>query len=290
MNTNSLFKWLGAFHAALLWAAVAQAVELPDISKVPADLQVPQMENGSPAAGKIAKLVAEAYRESKVHHCLYLPTDWQPGKKYPVICEYAGNGPFRNEYGDICTGKVEDCKLGYGISGGKRFIWVCLPFVSEDGQRNQLRWWGDIEATVDYCKTTVQQVCKDFGGDPEKVFLAGFSRGSIACNFIGLHDDEIASLWRGFICHSHYDGIKDWGYPGAVGEVAQQRLQRLNGRPQFISHEGSVEETQKYLQQLKVQGDFSFESIPFRNHTDTWVLRDIEARRNLRAWLEKQLK
>ena len=36
---------------------------------------------------------------------------------------------------------------------------------------------------------TVPWVCENFGGDTEKVFLCGFSRG-IACNFIGLHDDE----------------------------------------------------------------------------------------------------
>jgi hypothetical protein len=45
------------------------------------------------------------------------------------------------------------------------------------------------------------------------VFIAGFSRGAIACNFIGLRDDEIASLWCGFVVHSHYEGVRDW--PGS---------------------------------------------------------------------------
>ena len=64
------------------------------------------------------------YEDSYVYHSLYLPKDWKAGKQYPVIVEYAGNGPYRNRQGDICTGKVEDCNLGYGISGGEGFIWL----------------------------------------------------------------------------------------------------------------------------------------------------------------------
>ncbi|MHC4283723.1 MAG: hypothetical protein ACYSWZ_12230 [Planctomycetota bacterium] len=62
---------------------------------------------------------------------------------------------------------------------------------------------------------------------------------------------------------------------------------------QFVSHESSVEETRRYLGNIKAAGDFSFEgdftfvSIPFRNHTDTWVLRDIAERKMLREWIKK---
>jgi hypothetical protein len=93
-----------------------------------------------------------------------------------------------------------------------------------------------------------------------------------------------------FYLPSHYDGVKDWGYPGAVGDAALKRLQRLGNRPQFISHEGSIEETRKYLLQADAEGDFTFEKIPFRNHTDSWVLRDIPSRQKLRDWVTKQLK
>ena len=86
-----------------------------------------------------------------------------------------------------------------------------MPFVDKKNGRNATTWWGDVRATVGYCKATVLRTCEEFGGDPSNVFIAGFSRGAIACNYIGLHDDEIASLWRGFICHSHYDGVRKWG-------------------------------------------------------------------------------
>ncbi len=217
------------------------ARDFPDILTVAPDLSTPVMEaDRSPSAGRRVRMVAVGYEGTTVHHSLYLPTDWRQGRKYPVIVEYAGNGPYRNKIGDTCSGRVEDCNLGYGISGGKKFIWVCLPFISKDHKRNQLQWWGDIDATVEYCKAVVAQVYRDFGGDPRAVFLAGFSRGAIACNFIGLHDDEIASIWRGFICHSHYDGVRKWGYSGSDRVSAAVRLKRLGDRPQFISHERSV--------------------------------------------------
>jgi hypothetical protein len=265
------------------------AKDLSDINSVPRDLTVPPIAGVYPAPGRRVKLAAREYNKTQVYHCLYLPADWQRGKTHPVIVEYPGNGPFENEYGDRCTGEVEGCNLGYGISGGKGFIWVCLPFISRDHSRNQLKWWGDIRATVEYCKTVVPRICKEYGGDPSAVFLTGFSRGSIACNFIGLHDDEISSLWRGFICHSHYDGVREWGYPRDNRNSAAERLRRLKSRPQFISHEGSVEETRIYLGKACAEGNFTFQAVPYRNHTDSWVLRDIPERNALRKWLDNVL-
>jgi len=268
----------------LLASMPGLAGELPDIKPVPRDLEVPAMREAPPAPGLRVKVVAPAYRNTDVYHSLYLPTDWRKGGKYPVIVEYAGNGPYSNKYGDTCSGKIEDCNLGYGISGGKGVIWVCLPYISADHKRNQLQWWGDVEATADYCKTLLPRICAEYGGDPARLFLAGFSRGSIACNFIGLHDDGIAKLWRGFICHSHYDGVKTWNYAGSDSASAAARLARLKDRPQFISHEGSVAVTRQYLEQACPGGNFRFEALPYRNHTDAWVLRDLPARKAVRAW------
>ncbi|MHC4200692.1 MAG: hypothetical protein ACYSU0_11930, partial [Planctomycetota bacterium] len=131
--------------------------------------------------------------------------------------------------------------------------------------------------------------CRDYGGDPAAVLIAGFSRGAIACNFIGLHDDEIAGLWRGFIAHSHYDGVRKWRYPGSDRRSAAERLKRLRGRPQFVSHEGSVEATRKYLEGTRTDGAFTFLALPYRNHTDSWVLRDIPERKALREWVGRVL-
>lgn len=272
---------------------------LPDIRSVPKDLVTPPMSEGCPAPGKRVRQVIAEYRDTHVYHSLYLPTDWKPAdwrtscRQAPVIIEYAGNGPYRNSYGDHCTGRVEDCNLGYGLSGGQGFIWACLPYVSEahagGARHNQLQWWGNVEATVSYCKAAVAEICNAYGGDPSAIFLAGFSRGAIACNFIGLHDDEIAALWKAFIAHSHYDGVRPWPYPGNDRWSAARRLARLQGRAQFISHEGSVQETQEYLQEIAPDGAFTFQTLLYRNHTDAWVLRDIPEREALRTWVRNVL-
>jgi hypothetical protein len=100
-----------------------------DIRDVPADLTVPGMGDGVPVAGKRVRQVHPDYKGTSVHHALYLPDDWIPGKSYPVIVEYTGNGGYRNEFGDACDGRVEGASLGYGISGGSGCIWMLPPFA-----------------------------------------------------------------------------------------------------------------------------------------------------------------
>jgi hypothetical protein len=272
--------------------ATAGTLPTNEISRVPMDLHTPLLiTNAAPAPGLRVKVTNPEYAGTEVYHALYLPADWVPGKKYPVIVEYAGNGPFIDKYGDASSGAVESSNLGFGISGGNGFIWVCMPLVSSNHLKNELAWWGDIEASVDYCKTTVSNICRDFGGDSSKVFLAGFSRGAIACNYIGLHDGSIAALWRGFICHSHYDGVTEtWPYPEADRVSAAVRLTRLGTRPQFISQENSTAGTKGYLDTTYPTGDFTFQPISFRNHQDTWVLRDIPERAAVRLWINQILR
>jgi hypothetical protein len=266
---------------------------LGDVRAVPPDLTTPPMTAGEPFPGRLVKAVTAGYESTGVYHALYLPTNWKPHQLYPVIVEYAGNGSYTNRYGDYSNGSVEGSNLGYGISAGENFIWVCLPFVAvTNGVKSNARyWWGNVEETVTYCERTVRAVCKRYGGDTNAVILAGFSRGAIAGNYIGLHNDEIASLWRAFVLHSHYDGvITNWHYADADRTSALGRLQRLKGRPQFISQEGSTEATRIYLQQTGIKAPFTFQALNYRNHCDDWVLRDLPERHQLRAWLQSVLK
>ena len=281
---------MNASRSSAAWPLLAAALsvaaeELPDLRSLPPDLTVPPLTAGAPAPGRRVKATAAEFADTAVYHVLYLPTDWEPGKRYPVLVEYAGNGPYQNRYGDTCTGRAEDCNLGYGISGGRGYLWLCLPYVSADRTQNQLQWWGDVEATVAYCTRVVPRVCQAYGGDPGAVFVAGFSRGAIACNYIGLHNDAIAALWRGGICHSHYDGVRTWPYEGSDRAAAAERLKRLGDRPQFISQEGSTGATREVLAALCPQGRFTFVDLRYRNHTDAWVLRDTAERQRVREWL-----
>lgn len=247
------------------------------------------MTTSAPAAGKRVRQTTPGWENTAVHHALYLPRDWKAGGHLPVIVEYAGNGNYRDRFGDESHGTVEGSALGYGLSAGTNFIWICLPFVKVDGasKSNAITWWGDVAETKRYCTNTVRFVCERFGGDPQRVVLAGFSRGSIAANFIGLHDDAIAATWRAFFCYSHYDGERDWGYAGADRASALARLRRLKGRPQFICHEQDVGLLERYVKSTGIESAFTFATVPFRNHNDQWILRDIPLRRDARAWLAK---
>ena len=292
---RSIIGWLltlGIFACAEIVSADTSS--RPDISTIPADLEVPPLGEAAPGPGLRVKQTLPAWRQTAVYHVLYLPQDWQPSRRYPVIVEYAGNGGYKNNFGDISTGRPEGSKLGYGMSAGKGFIWLCLPYLNGAGDALALTWWGDppardAEPTLRYCREAVAWICREYGGDAQRVVLCGFSRGAIACNFLGLHDDATAKLWRGFVAYSHYDGVQtQWPYPGVDRASALARLKRLGARLQFICHENDgVEDTRRYLAEAMPGGNFTFAPTGFRNHNDAWVLRPCEARTQLRAWLNK---
>ena len=203
-----------------------RAAAPPNVFSIRQDLTTPPVTKDAPGPGRRVKQTTAGWEGTWVYHALYLPRNWKAGGSYPVLFEYGGNGGFQDAYGDTCRGTVEGCNLGYGLSGGVDYIWVCLPFVRSDNglASNATFWWGDPSETARYCVATVHQVCSEFGGDPKRVVLCGFSRGAIACNYIGLRDDTIASLWKAFICHSHYDGVRMWHYADSDRASALIRL------------------------------------------------------------------
>jgi hypothetical protein len=254
------------------------------------DLITPAMTAGDPAPGKRVRQVAPEYKGTKVYHTLYLPTDWQKSKRYPVLVEYTGNKfPACGS-----TGEVKGANLGYGLSGGEGFIWVSMPYIQMGKKENAVTWWGDRQATIDYCKVNLPRICKEFGGDIENLFICGFSRGAIACSYIGLADDEIASFWKGMIAHDHFDGQNKWGYPESDRTSALKRLARLQGRPVLVC--GNKND---YLKDHPKLGTFTFLPVPvseifnipegpvIHRHTDLWAHRHSATRQIARDWLLK---
>ncbi|MCX7006199.1 MAG: hypothetical protein NTY53_02945 [Kiritimatiellaeota bacterium] len=309
---------LTAFLIAPLLGSAADESHHPDVLLMPADVENPAITNGEPAPGKMVLQTLPAYAGTEVAHALYLPTDWAPGKRFSVIIEYRGN-----------TARVRDNKgIGYALSGGKGFIWAVLPFVSADHKQDMDWWWGDVKATVAYAKEAVPAICRQWGGDPAQVILVGYSRGAIACNYIGLHDDEIAKLWRAIIAASHYDdGHIPWGMTPEEQRRAPERLRRLGQTPQFICGEycsrpqqGSDAKLRELLQQKKLttfaaaqkelglapitevegtrkfmathypQGHYTMVDLPWINHSSAVLLRDTPERRQLREWLQQVLR
>lgn len=129
------------------------------------DLVAPEMTTEEPAAGRRVRQVAPEYKGTEVYHALYLPTEWKPGGKYSVLVEYTGNKfPACGS-----TGEVKDANLGYGLTGGEGFIWVSMPYIEIGRQKNAVRWWGDRQATIDYCKSNLPRICQEFGGNSPEV-------------------------------------------------------------------------------------------------------------------------
>lgn len=253
-----------------------------NLNDLPALFEIPPVVNGSPAPGRRVIQVTSGWGDAGAHHALYLPNDWDGDRKWPVIVEYPGNGGYSNQLGDVSDGTVEGCQMGYGLSKGNGFIWISMPFVTQAGSVS-LHWWGDVEKTKRYCVETVRQVCLNFNGDPERVILAGFSRGAIACNYIGLHDEEISKLWCGMICHSHYDG--EFNHPAMDQGNWPERLARLGNRPQFISHELSVQPIMDLIQSTSFQANLTFQTLPFENHSVRWTRCDLSLRNAAVKWL-----
>lgn len=259
------------------------------------DLVTPIMTDEAPGAGRRVRQVAPEYEGTEVYHSLYLPVEWKPSGKYPLIVEYTGN-KFPAGKG---SGEVKDANLGYGMSGGRGFIWVTMPYVEKGRRQNEVKWWGDRQATIDYCKLNLPRICEDFGGDPGNVFICGFSRGAIATSYIGLADDEIAALWKGVFTHDHFDGAKN--YPGIDRTSALKRLARLKGRPVLVGGQRASNLWNNYLSEHPDLAKFTILDVPtseifdipegkvLHSHTDLWMHRDSKYRDQARGWLQSVL-
>ena len=250
-------------------------------------LEVPPVLNAAPAPGLRVKQVAPEYAGTNVYHTLYLPADWTPGRQYPVIVEYAPNkwGPSKS------TGTVDDTILGFYQSGGEGFIWVTMPFINyaTNPDSNATWWWGNgqptdvqgMRLTAEYTKQNLIRILENYGGDPSRVFVTGFSRGAVATGAIGLFDDSMADIWLGFLPHSHHD-------------IDTTRLNRVAGRASYITYgqnDGGAQTSAWAWQYLTGQGFPTQQSvIPAMPHTDTWIRDDASAsslavRDSIRQWI-----
>lgn len=277
----------------LIWTLDSAFAEYPDIATVEPDLIVPTCLEEEPNAGKRVFCRLPNSQSPNVYHCLYLPIDWKPGIKYPILVEWGGNR-YRSVTNDESTGKPEDTCLGYGLSAGKACIWLSAPFLSSQGNQIASTWWGeppeyDSKATLTYCKQALEDTCQRFGGDQERAILCGFSRGAIACNHLGLDNDKFASLWRAMFIYSHYDGIRKWSFPNSIGQPAIDRLQRLGIREQFVCDENlnQLQQIEAHIKQHRPNANITYQHTGFRNHSDRWILRPSEARIKARQWLQE---
>ncbi len=206
--------------------------EPPDVSR---RVLVPDITRDPPGPGRRVYRQLPGWEKTSVTHVLTLPREWQPGGKYPVIVEYTGNVFYHK----FChsTGYTDQGTMAYGLARGEKFIALNLPFISADGQREQIDGWGDIAKAADYCVAAVREVGEKFGGDAGAVFFVGFSRGEYAANYLALRDDRIAALWRAFVGTNPGRPWKPADGAGwnKVGLGWDERAARMQGRPWFAA-------------------------------------------------------
>ncbi|MES2691957.1 MAG: hypothetical protein V4773_00700 [Verrucomicrobiota bacterium] len=197
-------------------------------------VRVPWPTHETPAAGRRVYQKLPGWEKTDVTHVLTLPREWRPGGRWPVIVEYTGN-VFYHKF-CYSTGRTEQGNLAYGLARGEGFITLNLPFISEDGRREQVDGWGDIDKAIAYCHAALDFVEQQYGADRRAVFFTGFSRGSYAANYLALRDDKKASevkVERAIqVPDAKWPSEKTPGWRGvAVGW--NERAGRMNGRPWF---------------------------------------------------------
>ena len=241
-------------------------------------LTLPKIKEGSPAAWRCVKYRLKGDENNGIYCLIYLPVNWKQGRTFPVIVEYPGNIYFAK----VCysTGRPDQCVIGYGMSKGIDAIWVSLPFVDRKTGAIVENGWGDPDATADYAVSVVEDICAKFGGDRKNLILTGFSRGAIACGYIGLRNDRIAPLWKGFHACQHYDGD---GWNGATMKGAMERAHRFAGKAVFQT-DNTAEIFQPLMDEMKAKTTYVKSGLGF--HSCAMFLDDRPSTQQLRGWFK----
>lgn len=241
----------------------------------------PPLTEGAPTPGQFIKVVAPEYEGTGVYHGVYLPPDWTPERRYPVIVE----SPC-NTYGQF-TGKVDDTRMGYHWTGCRDYVWIVMPYILNDANLNS--GWGDTPATLEYWRTNVPRTIAAVGGDPGAVVVTGFSRGALGAGWIGLQDDGIADAWAGFYLHSHADAPGNGITPDG-GANSPARMMRVAGRTSLVSWgaagDGGMTNSVKGADLLTMLGSpVETFAVPGVGHTEVWMIDDSVSRETVQDWL-----
>jgi hypothetical protein len=257
---------------------VAARGQVPEWERPPGRFEVPAVEDAAPAPGKRVRYRLPQDAGGAVYSILNLPEDWSPGKKFPVIVEHPGN----LFYGPACYSKglPDQCVIGYGMSKGRGAICLGVPFVDRAAGRMAENGWGNADDTADYVMQMVEEVCSRFGGDRGNLVLTGFSRGAIACGYIGLRNDRIAALWKGFHACQHYDGLQ-WN---RANEGAIERAARFEGKAVFHT-DNSEEKYQPVMEVMKTTVTWAQSGL--NAHATAMFLDDRPSTRQLREWFRQ---
>jgi len=258
---------LSAIHAAgeePAWVAPAGRVPVPEVT------------DGTPAPGRRVRVRLAGESQPALHAVLQLPEDWTPGRRWPLLVEYPGN--LFHVPGCRSPGLPEQGVIAAGMTLGRGSICLGLPFVDRRWGRIAESGWGNPDETVAYALAMLAQVRDDWGADPANTVLTGFSRGALACGYIGLRDDRLSAWWKGFHACQHYDGD---GWNGATWEGAMARARRFRGRSVFHT-DNSAERFQPLMDAMGAPATFVKSGLGA--HATAMFLDDRTSTLQVRGW------
>ena len=239
-------------------------------------LNVPNVEESTPAPGKRVRYRLRGDEPNGLYCVLNLPENWRANTKHPVVVEFPGNLFFTP--GCYSTGLPEQCVMGYGMTKGRDAICLGMPFVDRLSGKPVESGWGNADDTAQYAMQIVEEVCAKFGGDRQNIVLTGFSRGAIACGYIGLRNPQIASLWKGFHACQHYDGD---GWNGATMPGALERAARFQGQAVFQTDNAEA----KFRPLMDVmKTNVTWAKSGLGAHSTAMFLDDRPSTQKLREW------
>jgi hypothetical protein len=240
-------------------------------------LIVPKIEEGIPEAGKRVKIHLPEYPEA--YYILFLPYNFTHTAQFPIIFESPGN-----IYNEISDGLPDSACLGYGISFGMDYIWVCVPFIDDQGII-VTRWYGDNPlSSVNFWLAVLDDLNSRLSVAKDKIILSGFSRGAIGVCCIGNYNDEIASKWSAYFAHSHFDGccIPIPGLDMRLNRIGKKKVLITVGENDLAK--GCSKEAYEKL--LRKGHAVSYIEVPSLEHSPFWILENSESAENARNWLK----
>lgn len=129
-----------------------------------------------------------ALRLTTIDYRVYVPADYDPARKYPVILYLHGRGARGNDnerqIGGAHLGSVIQL---YEMKQPERYRSFIAVFPQTQGN-----WFGE---PAEQAILALDQVMRDFSVDPQRVYLAGLSLGGYGCWYLAAkYPDKFAAV------------------------------------------------------------------------------------------------
>jgi len=137
-----------------------------------------------------------------IRHTVYLPTDYDTTKRWPLVVELPGNLNNAAEG----AGETGLPIIGYGITKGQGAIWANMPFMAATEDSVKYGVWENGSyldyptATLKYAYRLLDTLKKSYKIDTTRMLLCGFSRGGEGVSVVGLAEydtlyKQFSALW-----------------------------------------------------------------------------------------------